>query len=37
MRVAAVLGIIIFGGLAYLFLKMGISDYKEQHDGEQLS
>lgn len=36
MRAAAILGVIIFGGLAYLFLKMGISDYKRAEDGEQL-
>ncbi|WP_418407317.1 hypothetical protein [Alistipes sp.] len=36
MRLAAILGVIIFGGLAYLLLKMDISDYKKVEAGEQL-
>lgn len=36
MRLAAILGVIIFGGLAYLLFKMGISDYKKVEEGEQL-
>ena len=36
MRAVAILGIIIFGVLAYLFLKMGNADYKKENEGETL-
>ncbi len=36
MRAAAFLGVIIFGGLAFLFLKMGLADYKKVNEEEQL-